>query len=161
MAIYGKNFVLGRDYTCHYGKNHSNETVTATFISSSLLMCASPNTSSLTTSSVRVMDNGQDLSEDSAPLNFHTPLISSLVTPNYTYVNGGDTITLVGEHFSHVGTLFCQFGASSMKIEALFVNDTVLTCVSPPSRTVGVVDLLVYGNYREVSSSPARDFEIR
>jgi hypothetical protein len=67
------------------------------------------------------------------------PLLKSL-SPQNGPASGGTMVTIRGENFSSIGDLTCKFG-DSPSVNAIFVNDKTLRCLTPggaPSSNVRV-----------------------
>ena len=65
-----------------------------------------------------------------------TPPSLTSVDPDYLDVMGGGTLTLTGANFAPTGPgqLVCLFG-DALRLDATFVDATVITCVVPPCNT--------------------------
>jgi len=66
-------------------------------------------------------------------LNNHTGVAVALLQPYGGPAGGGTTVVVMGHHFAVRGpSIECQFGNLS-RVSATFLNESAITCVSPPS----------------------------
>ncbi len=108
-----------------------NETISATFINSTMISCLTPTVemaglSSDLTESVFISLNGMNWFHDPNNVNFtwHAPIHVTRVSPPFGSVSGGTVVTITGTGFAD--DTFCRFGATNIT-QATFVSGFVVS----------------------------------
>jgi len=132
VTITGSNFLDLPLLSCHFGPLG---TVSAILLAETgQVICLAPPSQTAAIINIAVTNDGRSFS-NSLPLSYTipTPLLSS-VFPTTVDTNGGVNVTLVGQDFLQISTLICNFGTTpAVNRLAVFVNQTTILCLAPPS----------------------------
>ena len=131
-------------------------------VSANQVLCRAPvqlDRSSLVDVAVRVASNCHIFSDTSADFTTVNPMgVAYEAEPAFGAVEGGQTVTLTGDHFANTepGNIRCRFG-DAVSTAATFVSDTRIKCTAPDSGGVdGWVDLEVAMNGNDFSKQHVR-----
>ncbi len=155
IKVLGEGFLpLGR-MSVRFGSSEGSIAVRGTYLSPSEILCVVPSLPP-GTFAVSVSNNDQDfsnyyndsLSSGHANIEFRSLSEEMMVissTPRFGPVSGGSTVVIRGENLllstTRGGGLFCQFDKE--KISAISLNDTAVSCTSPPAPGGGPIDISI------------------
>lgn len=131
ISVFGTGFYRSPHLGCQFG----NATVSATWISESLIHCEAP---SMPRGDILlgVTTNGQNvgLSSNTVVFTFtHTATLTS-ISPSSGPFTGGTIVYLYGTGFVPSSTLLCRFGSNSVQASHIF-NQTTAKCIVPSAST--------------------------
>ena len=130
------------EYECLFGSSTGGElvvSVPAIVINSTAISCLTPSyPPGRTTLQVAV----NKLLSNALWFQFDDPVYVDDVKPSHASLIGGSTITVSGAGFSNLlSSPHCRFGKIS--VQAMVINDTLLTCVAPYMGSIEVVEFRV------------------
>jgi hypothetical protein len=134
ILILGNHFLFDTEVFCIFG----NLQTVGKFVSSNQLYCLTP---VLSVMSVEMRVGFSGMMSDSLPLVVSFNLEAIKIHPSIGFSSGGGVITVLGDLFKSSSNSFCKFGSSVAP--ASFVNTSCVTCILPPSNSVGVVQFRV------------------
>ena len=116
ITVVGRYFKQTQELSCRMGVN---TTVSARYVSSSLVECRAP-VRGAGTVRVSVSNNGVDAGLSSKQLTFEAGRGISTVTPSKAAVHGGTTVTvsMYGRLQGEIGAASCHFGTAVVEAEA-------------------------------------------
>ena len=101
------------------------------------LVCTTPAASAAwATTHVQATLNGQQFSQIGLNLSYYPPLSISLFSPTSGPVGGATRVVIAGGGFLDTWELQCRF--SRAVVNATFLSDSQLACISPPDSTAGL-----------------------
>merc|ERR550514_2368670 len=137
VTVHGYNFVDSDTLACRFGDADAEYT---RWISSSKIECEAP-PHAVGEVSVELTTNGVDYTSNGVLFKYLPEVEVTSVTPAAGVVSGGTAVQVLGSGFLFSQKLLCRFGLQS--VPAAYVSETELTCVSPLSSEVGLVDVSV------------------
>ena len=148
VTVSSNRFGAGEQVTCKFGSTASP----ASYVSSSTVVCYSPQvTEDVTEVSFSLsIDGGSTFTSSEDTFRYSNPTVQS-VTPPFSPLSGGGTVTVTGSNFEDSVYLKCMFGEVSSPVTTLIDASTV-TCEVPPG-TAGEVFVEVTVNGVEQTSS--------
>ncbi len=155
IKVLGEGFLPSSSLSVRFGSPGGGVNVRGTYLSHSEILCVVP---SLPPGFfvVSASNNDQDYSDynNSFSSGYGTVMFESLSeemmvdssTPRFGPVSGNSTLVINGRNFlsgaiTTRGDFFCQFGTE--KVSAVFINDTAVSCISPPAPRGSPMDMSV------------------
>jgi hypothetical protein len=137
----GANFVNSPSICCRL-KDAPSISVSASFLSSSSVLCTIPSTSTSLSSklatTLQVSNNCVDFESTSAsPYEITEAAVYTSISPASGSVFGGTLVTVAGSNFVHSGSLKCHFGSLLTPVDARFVDANTIECVAPSNQVDG------------------------
>eukprot|EP00698_Gefionella_okellyi_P014432 TRINITY_DN4005_c0_g1_i5.p1 TRINITY_DN4005_c0_g1~~TRINITY_DN4005_c0_g1_i5.p1 ORF type:complete len:1114 (+),score=261.18 TRINITY_DN4005_c0_g1_i5:484-3825(+) len=148
IAVYGTDFVSSSRLYCSV----NTVRVSATYQSSTQVICVTPAVTSAGPVNVDVTNNNADFT--GAPVVF-TYFVTSVVTsllPSFGSAAGGTIVTVSGTDFVDAD-MQCRFGTALSTPVLAFVSATRLICQTPPASAPGAIPLEVSINDQTFSTS--------
>ena len=138
VMMEGTNFVNDTSLSCVFG----NTSVPALFQSTSLILCDSPEHRS---GMVSVSVVFGDTTSSSQQFLYLSDIIVSKIKPDISSVRGNTMLEVHGSGFTTFKIFMCEFG--DKKVEAVYVNSELISCIVPPRSSTGVVAFKVISDY--------------
>ncbi|OQS00484.1 hypothetical protein THRCLA_05945, partial [Thraustotheca clavata] len=136
IAVFGRHFKFSTTMVCRFDQL----IVPAIFVNSSCVFCVTPPHSSASIP-LSFSPNGVDFTSEMIMFTYEAlPTISTMVDRFGISPFGNDIIVIRGTGFAKNGTQ-CNF-QNQWKIDALFISDTLVKCVTPPQSLNGASTLL-------------------
>ena len=132
LTVHGRHFVFSEPnlIKCRSGTNPDPQP--AVFISSTTIQCTCPPSSIGPNSDyLYVSVNGVDYLSNDLEFLYRSPVAISGVSPSTGPRHGGTRVQVFGFNFESADDILCQFG--DQLADALYVNSSLMECVSPPS----------------------------
>ena len=158
VTVSGYNFIENPGLCCYFGRFNKTKS-TAKWLSSTSVQCQTPAVATAGDVFVQVSINGlqmpgnDDGRGNTASFTFMGELRFSSITPTFGTSEGNTIVSISGTNFYHNGEFHCLF--DMQKSQATYVNDSLITCVAPPSGGIGSVTLRVAINGVVASNSTA------
>jgi len=158
VLVSGYNFVDSYELGCKFVDGDNSEVIVpARYISTTRVECVTPaSTSSLAASktvSVWITMNGIDFITINGEFNavadftYQSETSISSINPSFGPSEGGTAITVTGSNFELGKALSCRFGNSgdhAVKVNAVFVSESQVTCISPPALSADVTTVSIF-----------------
>ena len=64
------------------------------------------------------------------------------LSPSYGHMFGGTPVSVTGPYFTTSDTITCHY--EDISVEAIYISDEQVLCVSPHLKKIGEVDFIVY-----------------
>lgn len=116
---------------------------TATYISESLVSCASPEGGGLGDADLHVTNNGVDVSDSRVTFLVTSTSTVTTLWPTSGSTNGGTSVRLQGTGFLDSATAFCKFGDYDIVSVDAVLDSTTILCTSPPRDNTGTSQVAV------------------
>ena len=149
LTISGSSFHDSPQLACRIG----SVVVSANYSSSTTLYCMAPRQPPATYN-VSVSINAVDWSSNSSLT--YTMLYDwsvLAITPRISGLAGGKLLVVSGDYFLPTAELACLFTPPGTLVSATYVNATTLTCLTPPTNTLGNVSVQVTVDGRNFSAA--------
>jgi hypothetical protein len=133
----------------------SGPQVTAAWLSSHSVACASPALNASGPHFLSVSTNGVDFSRG---IDFFVdaPLDITRIAPSEGPVGGGTLVTISGHHFAPSNRLACYFGSAGWSLnDAEYINSTTIRCISPATSEAVATTVAVTLNGADFSTAGA------
>lgn len=146
VLVIGSHFTSQTTYQCKFGRR----TVTATYLSSTQLICIAPPSKQTSVRFDLIEDNAM-ITTDIQEITFiyqSTPIISSL-EPSRGSVLGQYKIFVHGSFFVNSVALRCRVGISDVA-PVEWISDSIVMCTMP-SHVPGLVDVSITNNMQDFS----------
>jgi len=128
VQVYGSGFIKG--CTCRFG-DYLSSTKAAKVLSSSMINCVSPHDLEMGKHTVEVAANAMDYTFNGRIfLVERGPVIHEIMPSEMSVGQNGQTLTVIGIHFTDSPALTCFLGLRQ-RVLAFFVSTTLVTCVVP------------------------------
>jgi len=133
ISVLGSGFENRTSTSCRFG-GHSD--VTATFISSELLICHSPamegadDSLSSTFVSIEVSNNAEDFTHNNVKFAYQVPPRIFSFYPKSAGPSGSVYVTVHGDNFFDTPYSVCRFGGS-ITVVSKFISPSMIQCLSP------------------------------
>jgi len=138
VLVWGSNFQSSPTLSCIFGKDIA---VKASWISNELIRCTTPAVTAQQFVTVDVTSNLVDVSTTNITFEYiHNPIICEIF-PSSGSTQGGTEIQIRGSGLDVLGDVRCRFGV--IDAPAHVVNETQMSCISPPSVSSGTTQLKV------------------
>jgi hypothetical protein len=139
VTVVGAHFEHTGELSCRFGHDGS---VSALYMSSSLVSCSVPALGSGVVS-VRVSNNGVDMSETGTLFTYGSHGATWSVEPSRGPTRGGTAVTVRGvEGAEGFESVFCMFGDDLVAgVSGAVQDDGTIVCLSPAGTDVGVMQV--------------------
>eukprot|EP00698_Gefionella_okellyi_P014710 TRINITY_DN4087_c0_g4_i1.p1 TRINITY_DN4087_c0_g4~~TRINITY_DN4087_c0_g4_i1.p1 ORF type:complete len:2815 (-),score=725.60 TRINITY_DN4087_c0_g4_i1:124-7932(-) len=147
VTVGGSGFVDVPTLSCNFG----GQVVTATFVTSTQVLCAAPPVSGSATVAVTVLNDGVTPGA-STNFRYYGPPVVTLLNPTLTLTNTGPTVGVSSsDAFFNSASLRCRVGGSNGA--ATYVNGSYLLC-AVPAQSAAQLPLLVSNDATIYGSGP-------
>ena len=141
VTIRGENFIPSWKYVCQFGGVAQQQ---ATYASTSEIHCLAP-TFSAGNASLRIGYSAGALLATGLTVSFQMEATVDHIFPVISSKSGGIEVTIQGRQFNTAEVATCFFGRVS--VPALIVSDSIMTCVTPPSKDDSVdLEVMIDGS---------------
>ena len=148
VTVIGRHFVDSNKLGCRFGERRR---IVGQLMSSSMMVCESPQISSDGEVSVEVTNNGVDYSSDERVFTYQAAARVERFEPSAGAASSEHVVTVYGSNFARSSTLSC-FGKSDTLYPAKWLSSKSLVCTMPASSFVGNMTIEVSNNGVDVSN---------
>lgn len=113
----------------------------ATIYNSTIAQCKAPESYYFKETAVELTLNAEDRTDDGNLYHYFKPNFLFDAEPNQGPTKGGTKVKVVGSNFTDTGNITCKFG--DIIVPATRLSSSEVTCVSPPQKAPGEVELFV------------------
>lgn len=116
---------------------------TATYISDTLLSCASPEGGGVGPADLHVTNNGVDVSVSRVPFSVTSTSTVTRLWPSSGSTDGGTSVRVQGTGFLDSATAFCRFGDNEIVSVEAVLDSTSVLCTSPSRENADISQVAV------------------